>query len=209
MIGIHVDDGLCCGSPKFHEKLKQLEQKFPFGSRKETSFVFTGLQISQQTDGSIWVDQTQYVKEIPPITLDKHRRGNPEEVVTEAERQSLRGLIGSLQYAAVNTRPDICNKLSLLQTQINRAKIQTLLDANKLLHETKVNSNVTLKIQPIKVEDIRFIAFSDASFASEKCPDSYQGMMIMAAHRQIGENKVSKVNPIYNLAFQENSKGCS
>ena len=59
-----------------------------------------------------------------------------------------------------------------------------------------MNSNVTLKMQPIKTEDIRFIAFSDASFASEKCPDSYQGMMIMAAHRNIGENKVSKVNPV-------------
>ena len=196
MIGIHVDDGLCCGSPKFHAKLKQLEQKFPFGSKKETNFVFTGLQISQKDDGAIWVDQTQYVKDIPPITLDKHRKGNPEDVVNEKERQNLRGLIGSLQYAAVNTRPDICNKLSLLQTQINKAKVQTLLDANKLLHETKMNSNVTLKIQPIKTEDIRFIAFSDASFASEKCPDSYQGMMIMAAHKNIGENKVSKVNPI-------------
>ena len=196
MIGIHVDDGLCCGSPKFHAKLKQLEQKFPFGSKKETNFVFTGLQISQKDDGAIWVDQTQYVKDIPPITLDKHRKGNPEDVVNEKERQNLRGLIGSLQYAAVNTRPDICNKLSLLQTQINKAKVQTLIDANKLLHETKMNSNVTLKIQPIKTEDIRFIAFSDASFASEKCPDSYQGMMIMAAHKSIGENKVSKVNPI-------------
>ena len=196
MIGIHVDDGLCCGSPKFHAKLKQLEQKFPFGSKKETSFVFTGLQITQQDDGAIWVDQTQYVKEIPPITLEKNRRSNPDDIVTEKERQSLRGLIGSLQYAAVNTRPDICNKLSLLQTQINRAKVQTLLDANKLLHESKVNSSVTLKIQPIKIDDVRYIAFSDASFASEKCPDSYQGMMIMAAHRNIGENKVSKVNPI-------------
>lgn len=59
LIGIHVDDGLCCGTPKFHEKLKQLEKKFPFGSRKETSFVFTGLQISQQDDGAIWVDQNE------------------------------------------------------------------------------------------------------------------------------------------------------
>ena len=207
MIGIHVDDGLCCGSPKFHEKLKQLEQKFPFGSRKETSFVFTGLQISQQTDGSIWVDQTQYVKEIPPITLDKHRRGNPEEVVTEAERQSLRGLIGSLQYAAVNTRPDICNKLSLLQTQINRAKIQTLLDANKLLHETKVNSNVTLKIQPIKVEDMIHCVFrciicirEVSRFVSR---DDDNGRTSSNRRKQGKQGKPR------NLAFQENSKGCS
>ena len=36
VIGIHVDDGLCCGTPLFHEKLCLLEQKFPFGSQEET-----------------------------------------------------------------------------------------------------------------------------------------------------------------------------
>ena len=43
LIGIHVDDCLCCGSPLFHEKLKSLEKKFPFGSRKSRNFTFTGL----------------------------------------------------------------------------------------------------------------------------------------------------------------------
>jgi hypothetical protein len=29
LIGIHVDDGLCCGSPRFHQKFSQLEVKYP------------------------------------------------------------------------------------------------------------------------------------------------------------------------------------
>ena len=55
----------------------------------------------------------------------------------EAERLALRGVRGSPQYAAVNTRPDISSKLSFLQSAINNAKVETLQEANKLLHEAK------------------------------------------------------------------------
>lgn len=53
-----------------------------------------------------------------------------------------------------------------------------------------------MHIHPINVSDVRFVAFSDASFASEKCPDSYQGTVIMAAHKDIANNKTTRVNPI-------------
>ena len=196
MIGIHVDDGLCCGTPVFHQKLKQLEAKYPFGSKKSREFTFTGLKISQKSDNSIWVSQDQYVKDIHPISITKTRKTMPHAPVDETERQSLRALIGSLQYAAVNTRPDLCSRLGWLQTQINKATISTLIEGNKILHEAKVTSDVTIKFQPIPINDLRFVAFSDASFASEKVPDSHQGMIIMATHKDIGQNKSSVINPI-------------
>ena len=56
-------------------------------------------------------------------------------------------------------------------------------------------ASVTVKIQPIPLEHLRFVAFSDASFASEKVPDSHQGMLIMASHKDICD-KNSPVNPI-------------
>lgn len=196
LIGIHVDDGLCCGSKLFQQKLIELEKRFPFGSRKKQQFVFTGLQISQKADYSIHVDQEQYVKDIQPITIGKTRRQQSEEAVSEEERQSLRAVIGSLQYASTNTRPDLGSRLGWLQSQINRAKVSTLLDANRVLHEAKEHSSVRLIVHPIPIDDIRFVAFSDASFASEKCHDSHQGMIIMAAQKQIGDNRSSVINPI-------------
>eukprot|EP00435_Cladocopium_sp_Y103_P023342 s473_g5.t1 len=196
MIGLHVDDGLCCGSPRFHKILAQLEAKYPFGSKKNRDFTFTGLRIQQQKDQSIWVIQEQYVKDIHPITISKERRLVPHDAVTEQERQSLRALIGSIQYAAINTRPHLCSKLGWLQSQINKCTVSTLLEANKVLHEAKMFASVTAKIQPIPLEHLRFVAFSDASFASEKVPDSHQGMLIMASDKDIGENKNSPVNPI-------------
>lgn len=196
LIGIHVDDGLCCGSPVFQQKLEELSKRFPFGSRKKQNFVFTGLQISQKEDFSIHVDQEQYVKDISPINIGKGRRQQNDEPVSEEERQSLRAVIGSLQYAATNTRPDLGSRLGWLQSQINKAKVSTLLDANRVLHEAKEYSSVRLIIHHIPIEDIRFVAFSDASFASEKCHDSHQGMIIMAAHKRIGENRTSVINPM-------------
>ena len=168
MVGVHVDDGLCCGSEFFQRRLQALADMFPFGSHKKRNFTFTGLRIEQQPDNSIHINQTQYINDISPISIPRTRRVHPDEPVTDAERQSLRGLIGSLQYAAVNSRPDLCSRLGYLQSHINKAKVSTLTEANKTLHEAKVHSNVTIKIQPIKTEDLRFAAFSDASFASEK-----------------------------------------
>ena len=188
IVGVHVDDGLCCGSEFFQRRLQALADMFPFGSHKKRNFTFTGLRIEQQPDNSIHINQTQYINDIQPISIPRTRRVHPDEPVTDDERQSLRGLIGSLQYAAVNSRPDLCSRLGYLQSHINKAKVSTLTEANKTLHEAKVHSNVTIKIQPIKTEDLRFAAFSDASFASEKVQDSHQGMVIMACHRLLGQH---------------------
>lgn len=196
LVGVHVDDGLCCGNKEFQRKLQELEKVFPFGSRKNKEFTFTGLKIAQQPDFSIWVSQQQYVRDVMPITISSQRRQEPEEVITEDERQSLRAVIGSLQYAAINTRPDLCSRLGWLQSQINKAKVSTLLEANRTLHEAKTYSDVTIKIKHIPIEDLRFVAFSDASFASEKNPDSHQGMIIMACHSKIGDNQASPISPM-------------
>ena len=42
-------------------------------------------------------------------------------MVTEPERQELRRLVGVLQYAAVNTRPDIAAKVGEVQARVTRA----------------------------------------------------------------------------------------
>ena len=196
LVGVHVDDGLCCGSALFQDKLKKLAQQFPFGAHKKNNFTFTGLSIEQHADYSITVHQQQYIKDIHPITISKDRRNNPEQVVTEAERQSLRAIVGSLQYAAVNSRPDLCSRLGWLQSRVNSAKVETLIEANRVLHEAKQHSEVGLKIQALPMDQVRFVAFSDASFSSAKNPDSHQGMLIMACHSDLGQNKTGIVNPI-------------
>ena len=196
IIGLHVDDGICGGNDRFLEQLDKLEAKYPFGSKKISNFVFTGIQMSQSSDGSISMSQAEYVKRIDPIQISQSRRSQESEKVSEEERQALRALIGSLQYAAVHTRPDLSARLSFLQSKINSATVETLTSANQALHEAKRHSEVMITIHPIPVKDLRFLAFSDASFASKKTPDSHTGCIIMSTHQDISKNVTCPVSPL-------------
>eukprot|EP00435_Cladocopium_sp_Y103_P035320 s3392_g9.t1 len=196
MVGVHVDDGICGGDEVFMSKLSALERKFPFGSHKISAFTFTGIEVSQQPDKSINLSQSSYVRKISSIPIDPNRKTQPELPVTEAERLALRGLVGSLQYASTNTRPDLASRLSLLQSEIPKATVNTLQEGNKLLHEAKKHHDVTITIRPIPVKDFRFMAFSDASFASQKKPDSHAGLFIVGTHQKISQNLQWPISPI-------------
>ena len=196
ILGIHVDDGLCGGNDRFHQKIHQLQQKYPFGSQKMGEFVFTGIHLSQRSDKGIVLSQSEYVRNIKPISIDPNRRSQKMSSVNEDERQQLRALIGSLQYAATNTRPDLASRLSYLQSRINNADVETLCEGNKILHEAKRHHDVAIRIQPIAVPDLRFLAFSDASFASKANPDSHTGSIILATHCEIENNVSCTVSPL-------------
>ena len=196
VIGLHVDDGICGGNQRFLDVLDQLEKKYPFGSKKISNFTFTGIDMTQQANGTITMSQSKYVRAINPIKIPHSRRSKPEEKVTEEERQELRALIGSLQYASVHTRPDLASRLSNLQSAINQATIETLCFANQTLHEAKTYHDVEIQIQPINMTDIRFLAFSDASFASKSNPNSHTGSIIMTTHKDIQHNTTCPVSPI-------------
>jgi len=197
IIGMHVDDGLCAGGPSFHKLLSQLEAKFPFGSHRSTDFTFTGIHINQDKEFNIHLDQTDYVNAINPISIDRDRRKRETMNVTESERQAMRGLVGSLQYAATNTRPDISSRLSFLQSKINCATIRDLHDCNRLLGDAKKYHDVKIKIQSIPEDRIQFVAYSDASFASREKQQSQKGCLMVAADKSISEKRAAKASPLH------------
>ena len=195
ILGVHVDDGLCGGDQFFDQQIAKLEAKFPFGSKKSGQFTFTGVDIDQKLDKNIAMSQGKYISTIEQIHMNANRRTCLTEPVTSEEKHSLRALIGSLQYAAISTRPDLSSRLSYLQSEINKATVQTLHDANRVLHEAKRYKDTHSRIQPIPIKDLRFLMFSDASFASVKSPESHTGMIILATHKDIMENNQCPVSP--------------
>ena len=196
IVGIHVDDGLGAGDKVFEHAISQLENRYPFGSKKSKDFIFTGIHIPQQWDGSIELDQTQYIEDIPAIDIERSRRQKPDEPVTPDEKQALRGLIGNIQYAATNTRPDLSAKLRLLQAKINCATIKDLSEANRLLKEAKQHKDTKIIIKSIPLQDVRFVSFSDASFANRAKAQSQKGCLILASSKQIGDWKASDISPL-------------
>ena len=196
VLGLHVDDGLCGGDSEFLQKLEQLEARFSFGSKKVGEFTFTGIDLSQRGDGSIVLSQSKYVNSINPIKIDPQRKYKEDLDVTDDERHKLRGLVGSLQYASVNTRPDLSHRLSQIQSSITKAKICDLLEANRLLHLAKRHHDICLTIKPIPCSEFRFLAFSDASFSSPKMPSSYAGSIVLGTHQAIVDNQACPVSPL-------------
>lgn len=92
VLGIHVDDGICGGDEAFEKAIDALEKKYPFGSKKQKNFVFAGIQVNQEISGDITLNQTEYVKNIPPIEIPRERRKESKATATTDEIQSLRGL---------------------------------------------------------------------------------------------------------------------
>eukprot|EP00435_Cladocopium_sp_Y103_P002504 s5108_g1.t1 len=149
ILGIHVDDGVGGGDATFTEAIRNLEKRFPFGSQRTGTFTFTGVQIQQSHNGDITINQTDYINDIPPININRERRKQPELPINKDELQSLRGLIGSLQYAATNTRPDLSCRLSLLQAKVTCATVADLMTGNRILNDAKKHSSTAIRIQSL------------------------------------------------------------
>ena len=83
------------------------------------------------------MDQKGYLRNVEPINIPRHRCQEPESEIGDAERYSLRALCGSMQYAAVHTRPDLAAKVGQLQSCIPKGKVKDLLEANRVLYDGK------------------------------------------------------------------------
>jgi hypothetical protein len=196
ILGTHVDDGIGGGNEVFEKALTKLHKILPFGQREYRKFKFTGLDIEQLPDNSIRISQGEYINKIDPINIAKNRRVQKDDNATEQEVQDLRALCGSLQHAAVHSRPDLAAKVSFLQKSIPQAKVQHLLDGNKVLLEAKETAPTAIQIRPLSLEDTTFASFGDASFASASQLRAQQGLFIVACSKALSENKTSDISPV-------------
>ena len=196
ILGTHVDDGLGGGTEVFERALQNIQRSLPFGQRERHKFRFTGLDIEQLPDFSIRINQGDYISKIDPIDIPKVRRKETGQKVDNNEMHQLRALCGSLQYAAVHSRPDMCAKVAFLQKKICSATVEDLLEGNRILKEAKEHAQTSILVRPIAIRDLTFASFGDASFASASQLKAQQGLFIMACTPSLGKNETSDVSPI-------------
>ena len=84
----------------------------------------------------------------------------------------------------------------MLQAKISNATVNDLLQGNRILEEAKKFSNTSIRIQSIPANDIHFMSFSDAAFATREKANSQKGCMILATTKQINEVQSTKVSPL-------------
>ncbi|CAE7570315.1 GIP, partial [Symbiodinium necroappetens] len=183
ILGLHVDDLLSCALPGYEEVLNKVEARFTWGSPwTSEDFTFVGRRIKQWPDGSITVDQASYVEEVPSTKVkldDAEFLSKYPELVTE-----FRSGIGSLQWLASTTRGDIASDVSLIQRPPSQLTVADLKEVNAVLRYVRATAGASIKITPIAVEELIFIAYGDSGFANAPGSKSQGGLVITATDKQ-------------------------
>jgi len=166
----HVDDLLMGGSPVAIASLEALGGELGFGSLERGSFVYCGKRITQHADHSISIDMKEYHENLAPAVVPMHRRRTPDAPLTPDEQKKLRALLGSLQWLVSQLRADLGFQLSTLQG--DKQVVGTLLKANSLVRQAKLQSDFALRYVPQDLARCGLMVVTDASLG--ECDESWK-----------------------------------
>lgn len=170
LICIHVDDllGTGCSQSTTYQKLeKRLKEAFNFREWHDTEAMkYCGASLVHNDDG--WrLNHEHYYKKLKPLTVEK-RRG-PSDPLGAKDVTQLRGLLGSLQWPAVQSSPHLQASASLLAGQMSSGTVETINEANRLLRFAKSNADVSLNYKAMcSLADLRLVCSFDAAFGVRK-----------------------------------------
>ena len=179
LLGVHVDDIMVTALPDWEkDTVDPLRTAFEWGGPWEKdNFVFTGRKITKLSDGGYKLDQQHYVKEVAATKAQKETiplKGNPTLM------SEFRSGIGSLQWLAGTTRPDIAADVSLLQKGLDDLTSDDLNEINKVLKYVKATADSGICIKPVDPLDLILIAFGDSGFGNAPNNKSQGGLVIVA-----------------------------
>ena len=169
VLAAHVDDLYCTGfGKKYQDSLKILETEIHL-KRKVGDFRFCGKNVFQHPDGTVSLDQMDAIESVDYMVLRKDRRSMMNAPLTDEEKSSFRGLIGSLGWIARQTRPDVLVNVSLASQTMGSPTIKDVIELNKVVKVLKDSYDFTwnfVKHKDLKFDDLIVFCMSDSSFAN-------------------------------------------
>ena len=165
--------------------LKPLKEKFPFEHWHTRGGEFLGKHVQQHEDGRITISQKEYSMSVSCLNVGKVRRKQKDSFVTEQEKTQMRALLGEVNWIAMNSRPDLAASCSLLQQKTSNAKVEDLIECNRLASLVRDFAHGCVTIHPIPPSELEFAVWSDASWAHATDKKSQGGYLIMAASREL------------------------
>ena len=186
LLCLHVDDMLGCGDTKSETYLnaeKQLKESFNFRTwQKDEPFEYCGAKMTRDSDGTWHVSHDEYLRKVQPIPVERGRQSH--QPMSDKEQTMLRGLLGSLQWPAIQSSPHIQASTSLLSGEMSTGLSAPLLEANKLLKFSKANSDVHLKFNPLgELKDLRLSCMFDAALGVRHDGSSQGGFIVLLTHK--------------------------
>lgn len=195
LLGIHVDDIIACSISPNAKDLEDVKAAFTWGSEWECDdFVFIGRRITCHKDSSITLSQAHYATEVI-LTKDKH---DPEQKINgDKEAMSeFRTAIGSLQWLAGTSRPDIAADTSLLQKSHDQLTFRDLQEAIAVLRYVNATADAHVKLRPIDFNEMILVAYGDSAFGNAPGGKSQGGFIVTATHSSAldGSGEASLLN---------------
>eukprot|EP00435_Cladocopium_sp_Y103_P012580 s2098_g3.t1 len=183
LLAIEVDDILACGKGLHLRKIEELRTLYSFGkwvNLKESSqgASFNGRRLRVGQKGEVLIDMCKFIQErLEEIPLEKGRKSQKKEPVTESERAQARALCGSLNWLSKEGRPDAAGPSSLMSSRLTRMVVEDLIQLNEVVKVLKDSAELTIQIQPLK--NMQLAVITDASFGNDGF-HSQGGQMILS-----------------------------
>ena len=205
---IHVDDLLLAGldkHPEFQAKVVELRKAFDFGKWHELTpekpLVYCGGKL-EITPGGIRLSYSDYLKRVTPITMEKNRK--PQDPLNDKEITRARGLIGALQWPAVQGVPPLAASLSIYAADINKGSVQLITDLNKTLRFAKGLTKDALVMKKVvdRLDDVCFLCYSDAAFGVRSDHSSQGGYIIVATSQDVLKGGFKPYNVVSWRSFK-------
>ena len=186
IVTTHVDD---CGAGAKHDWLTQqhklLVEKFGKVTRQMLPFVHCGVQYSKIPDG-LRMTQDDFCKKLKPAVIPSV--GKDQDDLTPAEVTSFRSILGALLWLTA-THLDLVADVCLLQTQVTRAKVAHLRQANNTIKRAQtVESNLGLLFRRLR-GPLRVMCIHDSSAAGNTRQYAQEGLLVVLA-----EDKLQRLN---------------
>eukprot|EP00971_Amphidinium_carterae_P255663 5076010-Amphidinium_carterae.1 len=158
---LDVDDIILSGKDKDCEPiLKKLRARFKIGKEERGTTSFCGRRLQQDASGKIQVDMQKYMEKVAELAVDK--KDKRDRQLTLHEHEGLRSLVYNFAWLGREVRPEMAGASSMLASRLAKATVADLLEANALVRYLKATADRKLIVHPTPVEDMHWLAFSDA-----------------------------------------------
>jgi hypothetical protein len=178
-VGVYVDDIITVGKRETVENFRRnLRSHFEITEGGPLEW-YLGIAFDTKEDGSVTLDQTQYLKDKLEKYNDIIGKGgastpippNYQKLLVEAEGEEIvsefpyRQMVGSLMYAMIGTRPDLAVAVSVVSKYLDKP---TKTHCDMVKHIFKyIRSNLDVKLHYKPDKDVMLEAYADASYAND------------------------------------------
>ena len=166
ILGVHVDDSVVGGSgAKFEQAVAALKARFPYRKWRLGEGEFCGSYYTQDAKTKeIVMSQKAFAEKLRPAAIA--RTADPDQLLDEKQMKMLRGINGSLNWLASQTRPDLSVQTSLSQQCFPKPKIKDLRTVNNAIRRGKLHKDLSIVFKSIKPENLTLCCHSDAAWAN-------------------------------------------